>query len=124
MSAIAQSEYCNRLSTTRKGILIRSPENDSAGVAVGKGNRFARSVRGELKLVALQGEFSLACFTGIRIDLPLLFDYTGVMSGLRSGKETIMNVLMWLRLKHHFFREKLTDRYTRNKQKSWGTIRR
>ncbi len=47
---------------------------------------------------------------------PLLFDYAEVKRGLRSGKETIMNVLMWLRLHNHFLREKLTNRYTRNKQ--------
>jgi hypothetical protein len=38
--------------------------------------------------------------------LPFQLDHAGVTIGWRSGKETIMNVSMWLRLHNHFLSEK------------------
>jgi hypothetical protein len=56
--------------------------------------------------------------------LPLQFHHVGVMRGLRSGKETIMNASIQLRLHNHFSgKNKQIDTQEISKQKYNDTWR-
>ena len=53
--------------------------------------------------------------SGITV-LPFLFNHAGVTGGLRSGKETVMNGAMRLRVLHHGVL-KTNAKYTSNKHR-------